>query len=541
MKQETDRTQEKGQAEEPMDTKEPEKKGRGKQILIWALALCIPVLCVAAVYGGGVFYYQYHFVRGSVIDEVDVSGMTVEELEAQVQGYSLTVLERQSDGAVLEEELRGKDFGLGYTSLEPVQKILKSQNAWLWFLRQEKKHSTQDLLSYDEDAFLEAVGNLKGFDPDFASAPTDAYITDYSEENGFELMSETRGNKLNRQKTIKAVRAAVEELRDSIDLDEEQCYVVPAVTRGDPRLMELYEKLQNYADLEIVYTFGSKKEILDGETVLDWIEVDGWDIAVDETKVEEYVTELRKAYNTIYRPRTFQTSYGTEVTIDRGDYGWWMDTEQETKELAEMIRQGESGERVPVYHQTAASYDGPDYGDTYVEINLTAQHLFFYQDGKKILESDFVSGNAANGNATPPGVYGLTYKQRNATLVGETYRTPVSYWMPFNNNIGMHDATWRRQFGGDIYKTNGSHGCINLPVSVAKELYGYIDKGTPVICYYLPGTEPVPVQLEAATPSEAIVPEGEEPPAQPVPEEQIPQELPAEAAPEEQQAPEQIG
>ena len=125
-----------------------------------------------------------------------------------------------------------------------------------------------------------------------------------------------------------------------------------------------------------------------------------------------------------------------------------------------------------------------------MEINLTAQHLFYYQDGELILESDFVSGNSARGYDTPAGVYGITYKQRDATLTGETYETPVSYWMPFNGNIGMHDASWRAAFGGDIYKTNGSHGCINLPVSVAAELYGYVEKGTPVICYYLPGQKP---------------------------------------------------
>ena len=110
---------------------------------------------------------------------------------------------------------------------------------------------------------------------------------------------------------------------------------------------------------------------------------------------------LLEKYDTIFRPRKFQTSYGTEVLIDQGDYGWWMDTDQEVAELTEMIEQGQSGERTPVYRQTAASYDTPDYGNTYVEINLTAQHLFLYKDGQLILESDFVSGNMARGYTTP--------------------------------------------------------------------------------------------------------------------------------------------
>ena len=181
------------------------------------------------------------------------------------------------------------------------------------------------------------------------------------------------------------------------------------------------------------------------------------------------------------------------MTIDQGDYGWWMDVGQETEELMGLLERGESGERIPVYRQTAASYEMPDYGDTYVEINLTAQHLFLYQNGECVLESDFVSGNPSRGNETPPGIYGITYKERDATLNGENYQTPVSFWMPFNNNVGMHDASWRSEFGRNIYKTNGSHGCINLPYSVAEKIYGYVEKNTPVICYHLPGTEPEPL------------------------------------------------
>lgn len=75
-----------------------------------------------------------------------------------------------------------------------------------------------------------------------------------------------------------------------------------------------------------------------------------------------------------------------------------------------------------------------------MEINLTAQHLYFYANGKLLVESDFVSGNAAKGWSTPAGAYSITYKQRNATLKGQGYATPVSYWMPFNGGIGLHDA-----------------------------------------------------------------------------------------------------
>ncbi len=84
---------------------------------------------------------------------------------------------------------------------------------------------------------------------------------------------------------------------------------------------------------------------------------------------------------------------------------------------------------------------------------------------------------------TPEGIYAMTYKTRNAILRGRGYATHVNYWMPFNKGIGLHDATWRSKFGGEIYARSGSHGCVNLPLEAAKSIYEYVGKGFPVICH----------------------------------------------------------
>ena len=105
------------------------------------------------------------------------------------------------------------------------------------------------------------------------------------------------------------------------------------------------------------------------------------------------------------------------------------------------------------------------------------------------MDSDFVSGNLSKGHGSPTGAFSVTYTTTDAVLRGEDYATPVKYWMPFAGDVGMHDASWRKSFGGNIYKTNGSHGCINLPTSVAKTIYNTIEKGWPVLVYTLPGTE----------------------------------------------------
>lgn len=474
-----------------------------QKIFIILLIIGVPVLCIAAVYLYGFNHYKSCFVNGTVIEQIDVSGMSISQLTERIQSYVLRVEQRQSDGSVLVEEIPGCEIGLSYVSVEPFEKILEDQNNLLWFIPQETEQKIENMLTYDEKALETKIKNLSGFRKDFIVDPADAYISDYIPKVGFRIIEETQGNRLNRQKTFDVIRAAVTGLEDYVNLSDAQCYETAKITSDNEDLKAALENLKKYADITITYTFGDKQEVLDSDTIVTWLQTDGSDITVDEKKVEEYVEYLRKTYNTIFKTRTFQTSYDVEVTIDKGDYGWWLNAVEETAGLTEMIKNGESGERAPVYYQTAASYGTPDYGDTYVEINLTAQHLLLYVEGEMVLESDFVSGNAARGFDTPAGIYGITYKQRNATLSGQGYSSPVSYWMPFNNNIGMHDASWRSSFGGNIYKTNGSHGCINLPSSAAGEIYGYVEKGMPVICYYLPGTEPMKRQEEAPLEAES--------------------------------------
>ena len=284
---------------------------------------------------------------------------------------------------------------------------------------------------------------------------------------------------------------AAAEVRKGIRTGLESYAQDPEVTlQENKRLLEQKAKREEYAKVRITYCFGSRTEVVDGGMICSWLAEDGTGaVTIDRTKVAAYVKGLAKKYNTAYCTKELKTSYGPTVKITQGHYGWLMDQKTETDNLMRMIESGQSQEREPAYLQTAASHDGPDYGDTYVEMNLTAQHLFYFKDGKLLVESDFVSGNKAKGWSTPAGAYELTYKQKDATLKGANYKTPVTYWMPFNGNIGMHDGYWRTSFGGTIYKKNGSHGCVNLPPAVAKTIFDNIEKGTPVLCYHLEGTE----------------------------------------------------
>ena len=236
--------------------------------------------------------------------------------------------------------------------------------------------------------------------------------------------------------------------------------------------------------MEITYTYGDISEVLTGQEIAGWlVDMPDGSLSVNEAPAKEYVASLAKKHDTFGKTRTFRTHDGDEISVAGGNYGFWTDRVSTRQELIAQILTGESATMKPVYYGEAVQYGSDDIGSTYVEINIGQQHLWVYQDGQVVNESDFVSGGLMKGNNTPDGVYAITYKERDSTLVGEGYSSSVKYWMPFNNNIGMHDASWRDTFGGHIYYMNGSHGCINLPSAKAAEIYDQVTKGEPVVVY----------------------------------------------------------
>ncbi|MCD8368679.1 MAG: L,D-transpeptidase/peptidoglycan binding protein [Clostridiales bacterium] len=479
-----------------MTTEKTRKTGRG---LSWPVVLLIIVL-VLLVIAGGVYVaramgYEEKFLPGTSINGVDVSGLTVDgaeqALDDNLTNYTLTLVEREN----VTETITAEDISMALDLGDSVEQLLEAQNGWLWPLCALGQRSNEATLEtafvYDSDALSAAIAALTCLDSATAVQPTDAYISGYdSEAGGVVIQAETQGTLVDEDALTAAVVAAVDAMEAELDLDAAGCYVAPTVTSDDPDLVLEAETLNGYLGVTITYEMGEDTVVLDGSTLIDWLTYNGDGTAtLDSDAVAAFVKNLASTYNTIFSNRTFTTTYGQTITVEGGDYGWWMDQNSEVEELTQQILDQESGTREPVWYSEAAVLGigaTGDYGDTYVEINLTAQHLYYYKDGALVVESDFVSGK---NDATPTGTYGILYCERYATLNGENYSSPVSYWMPFYNGVGLHDASWRTSFGGTIYKTSGSHGCINLPIKVAKKIYENMSAGTAVIVYKLSGTE----------------------------------------------------
>ena len=451
----------------------------------------VVVACLAVIYVGFGIFFQSHFCFGTTIDGIKAGGKSVEKMEQliteEIDSYVLDLVERE-DG---RESIAGDSIHIAPVFNGEVEELLNGQNGFAWVVTLFKHENLElaKVVTFDEDALDSELQALNCMQAGAQREPVDATVSAYTAD-GYSLVPADYGTTIDKNAFKKAVEDSILVLADELDLDEAECYVKPEVEDDNEKLLAVIDEMNSYVGTTITYDFDVAKEVLDGERISEWLSVDDdLYLVVDEEGVLSFVKELASKYNTCYKPKELKTSYGSTVTISNGPYGWKINNSEEVAQILDDLKAGKKVEREPVYSQTANSHGENDYGDTYVEINLTAQHLYFYKNGELLVETDFVSGNESRGWATPGGAYPLTYKQRNATLRGEGYATPVSYWMPFNGGIGLHDASWRGSFGGTIYKTGGSHGCINLPPKAAKTIFENISQGDPVLCYHLAGTE----------------------------------------------------
>lgn len=447
---------------------------------LWITAGIVAGLFACAYFGGAI-YYRTHFFNGTIIQGYDCSNMTVDEAEKlitdSIENYEFKIKERNGES----ESIKGTDIDLDINSIGKVSDLKAKQNPLQWLTDRDNKKLGLDIsLSMNEEKLAAQVENLKCVSESRSNMQEAVSQIIYQSDNTYSIPDDGK-NVVSEKKLFELVRSGMYGLYNDMDLEEEGCYVKKA---DEDKMREALSLMNQYVATKVTYNNGDNPIVLDGTTTNTWIKLNSdYTVSIDEEKVGEYVKYLASVYNTIGTSRPFTTSNGNQITISGGDYGWWVNTGAEKSALIEIIKSGQTTEREPVYFQTAATHGNVDIGNTYVEIDLSAQHLWYYHDGAVVVSTDFVSGDPTKGYATPTGVYSITYKERNATLKGEGYSSPVNFWMPFNGGVGLHDASWRSSFGGSIYNGGGSHGCINLPYSAAQTIFGSISKGDPVIVY----------------------------------------------------------
>lgn len=473
------------------------KKKTHKGLKIFGLVMLMIIVLGGCAYGGISYYFTDRFFEGTWINGVDCSQKTAYEVEQlmaeKLSEYSIEVSSRN----IAAQTIRGEDIDYQYMSTGEILQLLKKQKPYEWIrgLYEQKSYTVSENVGYNKTLLQEQLKSLNCAQAENQVEPENAYVA--FRDNQFVIVPETEGSKLNIKEAYKLLDAAVEANEASIDFsDNQDAYVSAEVTQDDPALQSALEACNNYTKASITYTFGDQSTTLDGNTIKDWLQFDEkgqlvWDDNSFQQHVADYVAQIAATYDTVGTEREFQATSGRTVYVSSSVYGWKIDQAAETAQLSQEIQSGTQTTREPVYSQTANAYGVNDLGNTYIEVDLSEQHMYYYQDGVNIFESDFVSGNMSYADRqTHAGIFTLYYKKSPDVLRGgqkgtaNYYEQPVQYWMPFDGGIGFHDADWRDEFGGDIYLTSGSHGCINLPPENAEVLYDLIQYDVPIVCFY---------------------------------------------------------
>lgn len=436
-------------------------------------------LFLLSIYLLGFIYYNDRFMSNTYINEVEVSDLNVKEASILVNEKSswegLSIMYKDE----LLTNMSADDIDYVYIENKEIYNLADeiSSLGWIKSLFVKSEYNVPLEFSYNEEKLREIVGEIKELD----NKVTDAKLEYLEESMEFIVTPGIYSIDLDVDELTKIASEEIDLYSNSIDIEE---YVIkPSIELNDEDLVATKKKANELLQIELTYKFGEDKELVNHNNIKDWIYSDGSDLAIDEEAVFDYVASNISKYDTYGSNRKFKTTNGQEITTSGGSYGWMTHRTNTTNSLIESIKEGESKEVFPIYSYEAQNRGKDDIGDSYVEIDLTNQKVYVYNLGELIVSSDVVTGNPSRGFETPKSVDPITYKTTNAILTGPGYESPVDYWIPFNGDVGLHDASWQSRFGGNVYKTKGSRGCINLPTNIAEKIYDNVYKGMPVIVY----------------------------------------------------------
>ena len=472
------------------------------KIMTWILGIAAALLAAILLISFVFLRREWNrtdFFDKTTINGFDVSGKTPEEvLPVLTAEYSKTQV-HLTEGD--KEEAVWSLADVGYTVdqdalMSGIRDALEKQKSsipvLLDSLMNGNKYELKIPYHYDASVLASAVTTANLADARVMNV--DAAITYDPETKTYAIKPEVQGTELNDSDIRQLVQRSVDETIGGTSVQPDiqvavpaSLYIVPSILSTDVNLNLKVNTFNSYDKAVITYLFGEEKVVLDWNTVCEWVVFENGQGYLSEEKLREYVMNLGQEYNTIYYARSFHTTGGEDITYSDTDnnYGYLIDEEGEYAQLLSDLQSNIQTEREPVYTYAGVGRDGRDDMLSYVEVSIGAQHLWFYKNRELLFETDVVTGCIAKNTPTQTGIFPIAYKESPATLIpsNETNGTPVQYWMPFYDGQGLHDARWRSAFGGQIYRTSGSHGCVNMPPYAAEFIFNNADTGTPVVLY----------------------------------------------------------
>lgn len=442
------------------------------------------------------------FYAGSTINDIDVGGMTLEQAvdalnagAASRAGVELIF----ADGSVM---LDGADLGYRVADYQPLQALLEAQRKTpVEEVSAAELHLAADeraLYECSRQAVLEAVSQLEELER-YAGVEEEPPHLVYSSSRGAYRLEggETVAGAVDAEALTDAVITAVSAGETALDVAGAGLYSGNSLLASSEIAQTALETANAQRNLSLTYTFGledgshSGTETISRSRMRKWLQVgeDGLTLTVDEEAVLRYCEGLAEEYSDTSHQRDaqFVTTGGDLIPVRAAVNDRQVDAQALCQDILSCIDQLVEGERKAPYQSTASGVPGTtNLGGTYVEVDLDKQHLYLYKDGVLIAEGDICSGDVATGCETPTGLYTFNNKETDRDLRGADYLEHVDYWLPFYQDYGIHDASWRtypQEFGGEVYLENGSHGCVNMPPELAKTVFENVEVGTYIILY----------------------------------------------------------
>lgn len=462
------------------------------------IGLLIFVLGYAALYVLFAQQYRTRYFEGTFINGEDVSLKTVDEVEEmireKVEDYELSVTFRGNKSHIITAE----DIGYHYVSDNHAQKIVDDQNIYEWVrgrLGETFEYTVSEDYSFDKDLLHKVVFGFPEFAEKNQKAPTNAFLN-LKDDNTFEIVKETQGNKLKMDEAYGKIEEAVNGTVDKVSfIANPEVYEAPTVYADNPDLNAGLDALNKFLDTKIVYDLpNGEQQVLDRTTLKDWVtrQDNGYyylDPANIEKKSAEYIGAIAAKIDDVHYTQNFASTNRGTIELSCPKWGREVDQEAETAQVLADLENSTSTEREPAYalnHMIDESFGGD-----YIEVDLINQTVYVYKDHSIIFDCPCVSGtNTVPSRRTVTGVFDIYSKERNRTLKGAagpdgtpSYTSFVNFWMPFYEGYGLHDAPWRGSFGGSIYEYSGSHGCVNLSYGSAETIWNNCEVGTPVIVF----------------------------------------------------------
>lgn len=449
------------------------------------IGVLVGILVVVAGYSYRSTYYVDRFLPKTYVEDINVSELTVEEANKKLHDHyasqEFTLKENDQEW----KKINKHEFGLNTDFTSELEKIKADQSQWLWGTASlgSKQNLSLNEAAFDETILASKTEELKkeldALNKD-RQVTADAKLTKGAD--GFEITPEVTGTKFDVDKTVADFKTELLAGKEELSLDTYK--TTPKITADNPELNKEADALNKIAHINASYTINGNTFEIPKDKIMNWLSYKDGKADINRDKVREYVASLGKKYNTSTNDSTFKSSRRGEVSVPAGTLSWTIAPDDETDALIADLSKGEDFTRSPIA-QGSADAGAELFTNTYVEVDLENQHMWYYKDGKVALETDIVSGKPKT--PTPPGVFYIWNKERNATLRGTNddgskYAEPVDYWMPIDwTGVGIHDSSWQPAYGGELWKTVGSHGCVNTPPGVMAELFNMVEVGTPVI------------------------------------------------------------